>query len=186
MDDPFFAASRRRDGAPWGQHESYAEDIFRTYKPNALPVKNSKEFEDALQFRLKEKKQFQDLRKERDHFSELLFSSSSKMSQLTSSLEEMTSQFSSLKAEHERHLASSARVRSVDTVPPEQRTDSVEPREEEHKEDVQQRGGEGTQLRETDLGGHTDEHVAEGRPPADDNSGTGERVREGPVREGGE
>ena len=186
MDDPFFAASRRRDGAPWGQHESYAEDIFRTYKPNALPVKNSKEFEDALQFRLKEKKQFQDLRKERDHFSELLFSSSSKMSQLTSSLEEMTSQFSSLKAEHERHLASSARVRSVDTVPPEQRTDSVEPREEEHKEDVQQRGGEGTQLRETDLGGHTDENVAEGRPPADDDSGTGERVREGPVREGGE
>ena len=186
MDDPFFAASRRRDGAPWGQHESYAEDIFRTYKPNALPVKNSKEFEDALQFRLKEKKQFQDLRKERDHFSELLFSSSSKMSQLTSSLEEMTSQFSSLKAEHERHLASSARVRSVDTVPPEQRTDSVEPREEEYKEDVQQRGGEGTQLRETDLGGHTDENVAEGRPPADDDSGTGERVREGPVREGGE
>ena len=186
MDDPFFAAARRRDGAPWGQHESYAEDIFRTYKPNALPVKNSKEFEDALQFRLKEKKQFQDLRKERDHFSELLFSSSSKMSQLTSSLEEMTSQFSSLKAEHERHLASSARVRSVDTVPPEQRTDSVEPREEEHKEDVQQRGGEGTQLRETDLGGHTDEHVAEGRPPANDDSGTGERVREGPVREGGE
>ena len=186
MDDPFFAASKRRDGAPWGQHESYAEDIFRTYKPSSLPVKNSKEFEEALQFRLKEKKQFQDLREERDRFSELLFSSSSKMSQLTSSLEEMTSQFSRLKAEHEHHLASSARVRSVDTVPPKQPTNSVEPREEEHKEDVQQRGGEGTQLRETDLGGHTDEHAAEGRSPEHDNSGAGERVREGPVCEGGE
>ena len=186
MDDPFFAASKRRDGAPWGQHESYAEDIFRTYKPSSLPPKNTKGFEEALQFRLKEKQQFRDLREERDRFSELLFSSSSKMSQLTSSLEEMTSQFSRLKAEHENHLASSARVRGVDTVPPEQPTNSVEPREEKPKEDVQQRGGEGTQLRETDLGGHTDEHVAEGRPPANDDSGTGERVREGPVREGGE
>ena len=186
MDDPFFAASKRRDGAPWGQHESYAEDIFRTYKPSSLPPKNTKGFEQALQFRLKEKQQFQDLRKERDHFSELLFSSSSKMSQLTSSLEEMTSQFSRLKAEHENHLASSARVRGVDTVPPEQPTNSVEPREEKPKEDVQQRGGEGTQLRETDLGGHADEHVDEGRSPEHDDSGAGERVREGPVRDGGE
>ena len=136
MDDPFFAASKRRDGAPWGQHESYAEDIFRTYKPSSLPPKNTKGFEEALQFRLKEKQQFRDLREERDRFSELLFSSSSKMSQLTSSLEEMTSQFSRLKAEHENHLASSARVRGVDTVPPEQPTNSVEPREEKPKEDV--------------------------------------------------
>lgn len=186
MDDPFFVAKKRRDGAPWGQHGSYAEDIFRTYKPESLPKRDSASYEKALAFRLKEKRQFEEMRSERDRFSELLFSSSSKMAELTASLETMTSQFSSLKAEHEHHLASSTGVRSVDTVSHEQRPDGGEPHEEKHPKDVQHDGGEGTQLREADLRGHADEHVAEGRSPTDDDGGTGERVREEPVCEGGQ
>lgn len=185
MDDPFFSAKKRNDGAPWGQHGSYVEDIFRTYKPGSLPKRDTASFEKALAFRLKEKREFEEMRGERDNFSELLFSSSSKMAELTASLESMTSQFSSLKAEHEHHLASSSRTRSVDTVSHEP-TDGGESRKEEHPKDLQQRGGEGTQLREADLGGHADEHVAEGRPPKPDDGGPDERVCEGPVCEGGE
>ena len=124
MDDPFFAATKRNSGAPWGQHGSYVEDIFRTYKPDSIPKRDTGTFEKALEFRMKEKRAFEDMRGERDNFSELLFSSSSKMAELTSSLESMTEQFSSLKAEHERHLASSTRTRNVDSVPHEPRADT--------------------------------------------------------------
>ena len=83
MDDPFFSAKKRNDGAPWGQHGSYVEDIFRTYKPGSLPKRDTASFEKALAFRLKEKREFEEMRGERDNFSELLFSSSSKMAELT-------------------------------------------------------------------------------------------------------
>lgn len=186
MDDPFFAAKKRNNGAPWGQHGSYVEDIFRTYKPDHIPKRDTGSFEKALEFRLKEKKAFEDLRGERDHYGELLFSSSSKMSELTSSLESMTAQFSSLKAEHERHLASSTRTRSIDHVPPEPRADVDRSREEEPVENVLDDGREGTQLRAADMGGHAAEHSTPERPPGDDDGGGGESVREEPVREGGE
>ena len=186
MDDPFFSAKKRNNGAPWGQHGSYVEDIFRTYKPDHIPKRDTGSFEKALEFRLKEKKAFEDLRGERDQYSELLFSSSSKMSELTSSLESMTAQFSSLKAEHERHLASSTRTRSIDHVPPEPRADVDRSRKEEPVENVLDDGREGTQLRGGDMGGHAAEHSTPERPPGDDDGGGGESVREEPVREGGE
>ena len=186
MDDPFFSATKRNSGAPWGQHGSYVEDIFRTYKPDSIPKRDTGTFEKALEFRMKEKRAFEDMRGERDHFSELLFSSSSKMGELTSSLESMTEQFSSLKAEHEHHLASSTRIRNVDSVPHEPRADVGGSSEKQPVEDVQDVRGPGAQLREADMGGHATEHVAPERPPADDVSGGGEPVREEPVREGGE
>ena len=119
MDDPFFTAGKRAHGAPWGQHSSYVEDIYRTYKPSSIPQRDNKAFQKALEFRAREKHEFKQLRAQRDEYSELLYSGSIRAKELTDSLSSMTEQFSSLKAEHERHLASSTRIRDIDNVSPE-------------------------------------------------------------------
>ena len=65
MDDPFFTAGKRAHGAPWGQHSSYVEDIYRTYKPSSIPQRDNKAFQKALEFRAREKHEFEQLRAQR-------------------------------------------------------------------------------------------------------------------------
>ena len=178
MDDPFFAARKRNAGAPWGQHGSYVEDIFRTYKPDHIPKRDTGSFEKALEFRLKEKKAFEDMRGERDQYG-------AKMSELTSSLESMTAQFSRLKTEHERHLASSTRIRDIDSVSPELGSDIKAVGGKEHRQDVPECAA-GAQLREPSVGGQSAEHGTEGRPPPDVDASASGAVCDEPVHEGGE
>ena len=185
MDDPFFTAGKRAHGAPWGQHSSYVEDVYRTYKPSSIPQRDNKAFQKALEFRAREKHEFEQLRAQRDEYSELLYSGSIRAKELTDSLSSMTEQFSSLKAEHERHLASSTRIRDIDSVSPELGSDIKAVGGKEHRQDVPECAA-GAQLREPSVGGQSAEHGTEGRPPPDVDASASGAVCDEPVHEGGE
>ena len=121
--DPFLQAKYRQGGShlAWGKHPGYVEDVYRTYKGN-LPQRDPGAYNRALQFRENEKAQWRRTKAERDDFEQQLLSSNDILMQMTQTLSKMTTQFSSLKLEHERANSSSGGTGRDLRVPEEQNT----------------------------------------------------------------
>lgn len=119
MTDPFFKARARAPGAPsWGQHDSYAEDIYRTYPPSGgkLPTRDPQAYERALKFRERELQRHQETTDQRDRYKGLLEANTSRLQAVTDTLAEVTRKYSELKLKHERataHSGSSSELPSV-------------------------------------------------------------------------
>ena len=123
--DPFLQAKYGMGGShlAWGKHPGYVEDVYRTYR-GSLPKRDPGAFDRALQFRQNEKAQWRRTKAERDDFEQQLLTSHAEMVKMTETLSNMTTQFSSLKAEHERATSSRSGTGRDLRVPAEQSTDS--------------------------------------------------------------
>lgn len=186
MTDPFFLANQK---LPFGQHRGYVEDVFRTYgKPQQLPRRDPAAFERALQFREREKEEWRRDRAARDDYAAQLAESEATIRKLTSSLTQLTEQFSRQREKHERAIADRERTRSVHAVRDEQGLHG----EGVGEERTEARTDDGCVQREVvpselpDTRGQASQHSTEGRHAGGGVDRGNVRVREAAVHQGSE
>ena len=186
MTDPFFLAKQK---LPFGQRQGYVEDVFRTYgKPQQLPKRDPAAFERALQFREREKEEWKRDRVERDDYAARLAESEAMVRKLTSSLTQLTEQFSRQREKHERSIADSDSTRSVRAVRDEQGIHS----KGVGKDRTEARTDDGSMQREVvpselpDTRGQAGQHSTEGRHTRGVVDTGNVRVREAAVHHGSE
>lgn len=185
--DPFFKAKHKKNGPPWGQHESYIEDLYRSFGKSKLPERDYERFNRAYQFRQKELEDASRLQREheseRQWYEASLTESTTHIRKLTAALRGVTEQYSKLKLESDGwrsnqsttdstggggsssvHAEGGSLPRPVDepAVP-----DGV-------RSDV-----------ESDPRGQGDKHDSEGRHVGRADADGGVQLREEPVPEGG-
>ena len=187
--DPFFAARNRVEGAPWGKHKSYVEDVHRTYG-GKLPKRDPEAFERALNYRARELEEWHQTRSERDEYAALLGESNGQLDGLTRQLNQLSTQYSKLKREYDEHRS----AHSDEHPTPDGSGDGgilpvPDPRSADGSVGGEQLCGEcvdSTPEVSADSGGQAGEHGTEGRLVGGSDTGGGVQVREEPVQEGSE
>ena len=104
--DPFFKARNKTRGPPWGQHETYIEDLYRTFGKSKLPDRDYARFQKAYEFRQRELQDVERMRQELDSERQLRVARDAHLSEsvdhirkLTDALRTVTAQYSKLKSD---------------------------------------------------------------------------------------
>jgi hypothetical protein len=177
MDDPFFHAQKSPSG--WGRHNSYLEDLSRTYKTALGPQLSNRESESykrALAFREREKSHYSRL--EGDYKS-----LRNEHSALERDFDELSSQLSKIMESYKKN--------AVPTRSDSDRVDAHAPDEPNEEPKTDEHSGSGlpdATLPDDGADPHRSprEHDAQGRQTGGDDSAGSVEQPEEPVHEGGE
>lgn len=159
--DPFFKS--RGQTRPWGTHNSYLEDISRTYGKSlgpSLANRTSETYERALEFRRKE---VAERDRERAEFAALRRDHDVLQKKYEHLMKFSTESYSKLKSDYERAVNSSNRSGGSDRVSSARPSDAKLPDTDSAQEPDSDTRPSGASEERVDPGGSSGEHDAEGR-----------------------
>tara|TARA_Y100000389_G_scaffold21207_1_gene18192 strand:+ start:6647 stop:7198 length:552 start_codon:yes stop_codon:yes gene_type:complete len=182
--DPFLQAKYKRGGAPWGAStRPYLEQLLQ--KTGALPQRDPRAFERALEYRRREIDEGRQTKSERDGLAKLLGANTDRLARSTATIRKLAEQNSKLQLDYERAVADRDSRDRSGPLPLAETDGRAASRTDEPV------AGVGGLQREVlrhgpDAGGPRGEHDAEGRHAGGTDAEGSEPVRGGDVPEGGE